>query len=336
MVGRNNQGKTNFLEAIYVGFHGKSFREKKRSPLIAFDASQATIGIEGSVDETPFRAYFRMTREEEIQFYLNSQPVKSFKSISDAVRVSYFSSDVIRLFQDSPDVRRQVIDQCCIQTVSGASTLLMRFSRAMSQKNRLLKDDCPDEQLSVWNETISDLGAQVIQLRRSIFSKIQETLQPIVFSVFPNLKDLHLVYRPNGILEVNAPLETLKQNLMDRMTECAEKERVLGHGVVGPHRDDFEILIGDQMLFHHFSRGINRSMAYLFKLSVMDLVVRLRGGTPFLLLDDVFAEIDSENKRLLLNVSFPNRAGIYASVDSCDRCHFESTFVMQEGELVRG
>ena len=188
--------------------------------------------------------------------------------------------------------------------------MLKQYEKQLRQKNKYLKQEVIDDKvLMVYNDILLDLGVKLYELRLKALDDISKRLRDTVKQIPAFLDfDISITYLAQRIKNCSEYAKEFANNLRNDK----EKERILGYSLTGPHRDDYCLTVNQRSCYDHFSRGINRSMAILFKKTLCDL---LSGDSHDIiyLLDDVFAEIDNENSEMLMTILRKNTQVFYAT-----------------------
>ncbi|MSR88256.1 MAG: DNA replication/repair protein RecF [Candidatus Margulisbacteria bacterium] len=310
--GDNNQGKSNLLESIYFLTTGKSPREEVLKNLIGFHKSEALLGADFESDSGLHRVYLKLSSDGVRQSMVNNVVVRSFTQLSKLICVSYVSADLIRVFQDSPEGRRHFLDGFCALYFSEYGSLLKKYKRVISQKNRLLKT-CPElESFLVWNRQLCLLSKTVYEFRIEALNVLSDVVNGLAFNFVSGSVSLKYVIR--GYDNEYMSSEGYFDWLLEKVNDSFVKERTLGYSLYGAHRDDFYIEIDGKKLMTFFSRGINRVMSILIYVSELIILNKKGSLFPILLLDDALAELDFKIKEGLLKLMGNYTQLFYASV----------------------
>lgn len=336
LFGRNNQGKTNFLEAVYFLCQGNSFRESAITHLIRFDKPQAIVGGIFSQTDHHAKCYAKITSDGKKQFVLDDKPVHSLTQLRRRFPVDYISADIIAIFQQSPEFRRKVLDRFCSIFFSEYPLELKNYEKILKQKNTLLKQNVRPSELIVWNRQLCHYSARIVQKRVEALRLIRDSLSvfaaeiDILFS-----KELIIAYCYFGNISSEVDITAYEKELSEKLTANTEKEKSAGFSLYGCHRDDFFVEIDKKSLFSFYSRGINRLFAILFKLSELELLKNKFDRYPLLLLDDTFAEMDKTKKQDMITLMGRKTRLFYASVLDEDRALFNGSdyFMIENGKL---
>lgn len=338
ICGRNNQGKTNFLESLYYLGNGVSPVDVEHAHLVRFDSESATIGGDVGDGDDSFRVYFKIDSNGERSGMLDGATLKQLRMLRKRVSVEFLSADVIRIFQDYSDHRRKDLNRFCSTIFSEYADIEKRYSRVLRQKNQLIKKRGASSQVNLWNQQLLQLAYPLLKYRLDALQLITLELQPLLHHFNSDFNTLNMPYLAKELVNWDKDIDLYIECLSASFERVLEKEYHVGYSLAGPHRDDFGIELNGRNLFDFFSRGINRSVAVLLKVAQLGVLRREYGGFPVLLLDDTFAEIDRQNKAELFDIIKPLTQLFYVSVDPED-CQFfgkDACWVMEDGCLKNG
>lgn len=293
ICGENAQGKTNILEAIWLFSGMKSFRTSK-------DTFFIKIGEEKAVIETDFN-YGGCENNIKIEFcenkktaFFNGKKLNSVTNLAGNFNSFIFSPVDLSLIKDSPSVRRKFLDISIGQLYPKYIEILKNYTRAVIQRNKILKDYKYDKTLSImfdiFEKEISENGKKIIEYRKKYIDLLQKYFSDIYSGISSGKGKTEIKYIVNfeGDLE-----EELKNN--------REKDSVLGITSVGPHRDDIEFLINGLSARNFGSQGQQRSIALSLKFASAEVTKEINGEYPVCLLDDVLSELDPKRQNYILN-----------------------------------
>ncbi len=291
ITGANGSGKTSLLEAVYISLQGTSFRGsdgdllQKESPWWKIDVvlnDQQTRTIKYDPAKTPSRK----------QFVIDS---KTTARIPAKLKhpVVLFDPDDLRLLHGSPTRRRQFIDRFISQLNPLYGPALRKYERAMKQRNNLLKSAyISDDQLFAWNIALAEHGAYIIEQRIAFIEQINQNLSGLYQSIAGTHDEVSIHYSHTFVGDI-------KQKLLNELHAHAERDRYLGNTSVGPHRHDVIFQINTSPALSTASRGEARTIVLALKFLEVDIIERLTGKQPIILLDDVFSELDASRQKLL-------------------------------------
>ena len=293
LVGNNGQGKTNWLEAIYILSTTKSFKTARPQEAIRFDHDLAII--RGDVQ-----------RSEEIvhQLQVALQPNSKILSVNGKKETQHeylgelhavvFNSDTIDIVRGHPDTRRRFLDDAIVSLHPPFIQTFTDYSRVIKQKNSLLQtardSQSPIEKVTAmlepWNEQLAVLAARIHRGRVRVVERLNEVLEERL------LGDEVITVRHVSSLEGKGDLSDYEALITERLALRVQAETVAGHALVGPHRDDLEILFDGRDLRKFGSAGQQRSAVLILLLASISVYNATRNEFPLFLLDDLDAELD--------------------------------------------
>lgn len=336
ITGDNNQGKTNFLEAMYFIARLSSPRENDLDVLIQIGCNEAKLGADfNSSDDMMTRVYITLNRERAIQIQVNDQLVKSVVNHRRQFNVGFFNADLIRIFTESPDFRRKDLGQFVSQIKPEYIDLVSKYQRVIRQRNTALIQGSSEKTMAIWNQQLGILSAEIIEARLQSILALTESLNRLMQPIFPNYAPVEIRYRFHGLDIQNFSKSEYIEKLVSGLSARFHREKDQGVTTLGPHRDDFSMFLNSRELVSYYSRGINRAMAFLWKLAQIDqLWSDNKAGT--LLLDEPFAEIDEHLREKLMKLIDPKHQVVLATIDRDNSKYFESAQVLcvNEGNVI--
>lgn len=326
ICGKNGQGKTNLLEAVWLLTGGKSFRGAKDAELIArdqpFSVLQAqTETSDGQENQIYLTIGGRATPRPGRTAKRNGVDLGRASALAGSFTAVVFEPGNLSLVKGSPEGRRRFLDAALCQLYPGYLAAWRRYARLLTQKNALLKhyDRTPGaaQMLDVFDEELARYG-QELTLRRMEYMK---RLRPLVTANYRDIsqgsEELELVYQPS--FDEKGLLETLR--------ESRKADLKAGFSTAGPHREDFSVLMDGQPAKLFASQGQQRSAVLSLKLAEASCAQEITGEHPVMLLDDVLSELDATRQEYLLTRMRQKQT----IVTACDSSLFHKT----EGELFR-
>lgn len=299
-IGDNGSGKTNIAEAIiYLAFLS-SHRVSQNQPLITLGAEQAIIRAEIAKDDRTLQVDLEINVNKANRARLNQNPVRSQREILGVCRVVYFSPEDLDLVRGEPTNRRDFLDRLLISRSPRLVSVISDYERVVRQRNTLLKTRASQSALIPWNEQLLKLGAELTAERIALV----KSLNPWVSENYANLNEIKpatISYKSstkNLSDDLNQNLELLGARLLE--VQYQEVER--GITLFGPHRDDLHLQLGDFPAKGYASHGESWSMAISLRLGAFNLL-RNEGVEPILILDDVFAELDTSRRLQLMKAT---------------------------------
>lgn len=295
LFGDNAQGKTNILESAYVSATTKSHKGSRDKEMIRFGEEEAHIRTVVCKKEQDFQIDIHLKKNRAKGIAINQVPIKKASDLFGILNIVFFSPEDLNIIKNGPTERRRFLDLELCQLDKIYLSDLTAYNKVLKQRNMLLKDMIfrPDlkDTLSVWDEQLVEYGKRIIRRRQSFIGELYEIIQEIHGKLSGDRELLAIKYEPS--------VESIF--FEDELFRASERDRKLCQTSVGPHRDDISFLIGDIDIRKYGSQGQQRTAALSLKLSEIELVKKLIGDTPVLLLDDVLSELDSNRQNYLLN-----------------------------------
>lgn len=293
IYGENGQGKTNWLEAIYLLATTKSFKTQRLQEAIKFDEELALVRgivrqsehIERSLQvalQGNTKTLSVNNKKETIQRYLGE------------LHAVVFNSDELEIVRGTPEARRKFLDGGIVSIYPPFVQTLADYNRVVRQKNSLLQSaqeggfslDKTAEMLEPWNEQLVALASRIHKARVRYVERLNETLQKKLFG-----KE-EITIRYASSLEGKGDLSDYAALLAERLALRVQAELVAGHALIGTHRDDLDILFDGYDLRKYGSSGQQRSALLILQIAVLSVFHSQNNEYPLFLLDDIDAELD--------------------------------------------
>ena len=291
--GENAQGKTNIIEAIFLGSMGKSFRAKKDSEMIRLGENQATIELEYEKSDRDGKIKINLNRQKSI--YLNGIKIKKLSELLGNIHIVIFTPDDIDILKGGPQNRRKFLDIMISQLRPNYMHLLNLYLKTIEQRNNYLKqikEENKDENLlEIWDEKLAEYSIQICKYRTEYIKKIKNKIEKIHGEITNGKEKLEIEY----LTECKEKTEFL--NLLKQRRKL---DIIKGFTTKGVHRDDFVIYINKKELSTYGSQGQHRTAILSLKLSELNVIYDEIGEYPILLLDDFMSELDSNRRKSLL------------------------------------
>ena len=371
LVGLNGQGKTNLVEAIGYLATLSSHRVSTDQPLVRFGAEQAVI--RGAVirdgRETMLELELNPGRANRAR--LGRSPVSRPRDVLGTLRTVLFAPEDLALVKGDPSERRRFLDDLLVARQPRWAGVRSDYEKALKQRNALLKSAQPllrkgsrrrppsrpaDEPvddarasalhtLDIWNDHLAAVGSQLLYARLRLLRDLGPYLAKAYDEVSAGQSDARVSYRSSLRESAAASLATgevpeidaLRAELLATFEEVRDKEVERGISLVGPHRDDLVLTLGDLPAKGYASHGESWSFALGLKLAAYQLLRHDLGEDPVLILDDVFAELDTgRRERLAAMVADCEQVLITAAVDAdVPKSLVGQTFTVTLGEVSR-
>lgn len=301
LEGKNAQGKTNLLEAIFLCAIGRSPRTKKEKELVKWNENFGKITVEftKSTGNKKIELYLFANQNKAIK--INGVPIKKLGELMGELNAIYFSPDELKLVKESPEERRRFMDIDLCQFDKKYFYTLNKYNKILDQRNRLLKSGNISnikDTISIWNEQLSEQACYIIERRLDLISQLKVWAEKSHYYLTDDSEKMVLEYVGLNIVDK----QELKNTLLKMYDESLDKDINLGFTTVGPHRDDMKIVVNDIDVRHFGSQGQQRTCALSLKLAELEIFKSNLGEYPILLLDDVLSELDINRRKKLLKV----------------------------------
>jgi DNA replication and repair protein RecF len=328
-VGSNGQGKTNLVEAVeYLATLG-SHRVAGDAPLVRAGAERATVRarVQAGVDDPrSLLLELDIVPGRANRAKLNRAPLKRARDLLGALVVVLFSPEDLAVVKGDPSERRRFLDDLLVARWPRFAGIRADYERVLKQRNALLKSlsgrtgrvagaDVAAT-LDTWDEHLSHLGGELVVARIATLTDLAGHVAEAYAAIAPINNEAGATYVSGSALVAEPPLgrDQVAEVLRARMAERRAEEIARGVSLVGPHRDDILLRIGDLPAKGYASHGESWSLACALRLAAFRLL-RSDGIEPVLILDDVFAELDhARRQRLALGIADAQQVLITAAV----------------------
>jgi DNA replication and repair protein RecF len=316
-VGPNGFGKTNLVEALWYSSTLGSHRVATDAPLIRTGAERAVVSTIVVNEGRELAIDVEVNSGRANKARLNRSPVRAAREILGVLRAVLFAPEDLALIRGDPGERRRYLDELATTRRPRIAAVRADYDRVVRQRTALLKsaagarhrgDRGVADTLDVWDGHLAAHGAQLIAARVALVNQLFPEVEKAYQLLAPGSRPASIRYRSGvEVVENEAAAgidsaELFEAALLDALSRRRDAELERGVCLVGPHRDDLELRLGDQVAKGFVSHGESWSMALALRLAAYELL-RADGGDPVLLLDDVFAELDNARRRALANVA---------------------------------
>ena len=330
--GKNAQGKTNLLEAVYMAGTSKSHRSSRDRETIRFGAEEAHIKINFSRRDIPQRIDMHIKKNKSKGIALNGVPIKRASELFGIINIIFFSPEDLSIIKNGPSERRRFTDMELCQLNRIYVHDLISYNSILNQRNKLLKD--PDinnyyVMLDVYDEQLCEFGRHIIDTRESFIERLNETVRKKHALLTGDRERLEIFYEKNVSSD-----EFMSQLKRGRASDIRQHI-----SLCGPHRDDIKFVINGTDIRHFGSQGQQRTAALSLKLAEIELVKEITKDSPVLLLDDVLSELDSDRQRFLLKGIMDVQTLISSTgTDEFinNNFHIDEIFYVDSGKVIRG
>lgn len=288
LLGNNAQGKTNILEAVYLMATLRSFRGVGSSQMVRHGQKGYFVGgkVVGQGDHE-IKMYWSAA---ERSLSLDARPVRKLTEYLGTLRTVVFCTEDLQLVKGSGRNRRRFLDLLLSQTHSGYLPLLQRYTQSLRSRNALLKRPMPDEvALESFTRELVSVGQEVIRLRRELVPKFSPLARLAYRRISNDAEELRIEYQPS-----------VKKDFALELAQNRRREQSYRATLIGPHRDEVQLLLNDRSAAQFGSEGQKRTLATALKMAQAEFLTGIHGAPPILLIDDIMGELDIKRRSGLL------------------------------------
>lgn len=328
--GPNAAGKTNTVEALQLLTSGQSFRHPAPTQLVRDGAESARIDARLEGDGRVLDARLDVVAGRR-QFSRNGKRCQAADMPGELLSV-LFTPDDLALVKRGASVRRDELDDFGRQANRGYANVLTAYQRSVEQRNRLLKDEFPDEALiEAWDASVSLGGATLLHARLRLFARLAARVSEVYGRVSggERLTCDYVCTLGEGVETLTR--DELRDLFYDRLRAGRSEDLRRRQTCVGPHRDDVAFSIEGRDARSFGSQGQQRTVALAVKMAEVALAEELLGSRPLLLLDDVMSELDEARRDAVMSYV---RAGIQTVVTTTNLGYFSSE-LLDAAEVIR-
>lgn len=301
ICGKNAQGKTNILEAVYLFSVGKSHRTYHDNELVKFGADKSKIKIVFDFSERECNAEIEIFKNKRKIISVNDILIKKNSLLIGKFNVVYFGPEYLSLVQGGPKLRRRNLDILISQLRPNYFSFVTDLKRIVESKNALLKGNNVNmTMLEILNERLSSVSAEIIKYRFEFISRIEKIANKIQSEISGGTENLKMNYISSVGGVESLSKEEIKEALKDKLKSNEKREIEQKECLVGPQREDVEFLINDLNAKLYASQGQQKTVALVHKISEVELINEEIGEYPVLLLDDIMSELDKKRQKYIL------------------------------------
>jgi DNA replication and repair protein RecF len=322
-VGPNGYGKTNLIEALWYSATLGSHRVASDTPLVRTGALSSVVSTIVVNDGRELAVDLEITAGRANKGRLNRSPVRNTREILGVLRAVLFAPEDLALVRGEPGERRRYLDELATTRRPRIAAVRADYDKVLRQRTALLKtassarysprgsgDRGVLETLDVWDGHLATHGSQLIAARVELVNLLSPEVEKAYQLLAPASRPASIAYRSSvELIDTEAAgshgadsAAYFEAALLEALSRRRNAEIERGVCLVGPHRDDLELRLGEQPAKGFASHGEAWSMALSLRLAAYELL-RSEDTDPVLLLDDVFAELDSARRSALAAVA---------------------------------
>ena len=308
--GKNAQGKTNIIEAIFLCGLGKSFRTKKDIEMIKLNEENAMIEVKYEKSDRDGKIKIELKNKKNI--YLNEIKIKKLSELLGNLNIVIFTPDDINILKGGPQNRRKFLDIMISQLRPNYMHILSLYLKVIEERNKYLrqiKEENKDENLlEIWDEKLSEYAVNIYIYRKEFIEKIINKIKDIHKNITNGEENIEIEY----ISECNN-----KEKYLELLKQRRKLDIIKGFTTKGIHRDDFNVYINGKDIKIYGSQGQNRTAMLSLKLAELQVIYDEIGEYPILLLDDFMSELDKNRRKNFLE-SIKNTQVIITGTEKLD------------------
>lgn len=296
-IGDNAQGKTNILESIYYCGFAKSHRTSRDKELINWDSERAFISLSVGKDRLDKRIDIGILKDGKKAISVNSIKINKIGELFGTFNVVMFSPEDLKIVKESPGIRRKFMDMELCQLNTTYYYNLVQYNKVINERNVLLKGrNLSEEMLDVYDEQLINYGEYIIKERLIYIDKLNKYSKDIHKEITLGKEEIEFKYQ-SSIKNFN----DIKSDFYEQLKKSRKKDIDKRISTIGPHRDDFIVLINNVDAKSFGSQGQQRTAVLTMKFSSLNIIKEINREYPVLLLDDVLSELDFNRKRYVLS-----------------------------------
>lgn len=320
IIGKNGMGKTNLLDAVYYLSFCKSATNAIDSQNILHDRDFFVVqGFYETDEGEPEEVYCGLKRRQKKQFKRNKKEYSRLSDHIGLIPLVMVSPADSWLIAGGSEERRRFIDVVISQFDREYLEALIRYNKALLQRNSLLKADVePEEELMlVWEEMMAASGETVYAKRKAFIDEFIPVFQSYYSYISQDREQVSLSYESHAA----------KGNLLEQLKEVRQRDRILGYSTRGIHKDDLIMQLGDFPIKREGSQGQNKTYLIALKLAQFEFLKRTGSRTtPIVLLDDIFDKLDASRVEQIVKLVAGDSFGQIFVTDT-NRDHWIKSYV---------
>ncbi|MFI1649078.1 DNA replication/repair protein RecF [Streptomyces avidinii] len=349
-VGPNGQGKTNLVEAIgYLATLG-SHRVSSDAPLVRMGADRAVIRAAVTQGERQQLVELELNPGRANRARINRSSQVRPRDVLGIIRTVLFAPEDLALVKGDPGERRRFLDELVTARSPRMAAVRSDYERVLKQRNTLLKSAAMARRhggrsldlstLDVWDQHLARVGAELLAQRLDLIATLLPLADKAYEQLAPGGGPLGLAYRSSAGEPVDSGTartrEALYEVLLAALADVRKQEIERGVTLVGPHRDDLLLRLGELPAKGYASHGESWSYALALRLASYELL-RSEGSEPVLILDDVFAELDTRRRERLAELVAPGEQVLVTAAvdDDVPGVLVGTRFAVSGGEVTR-
>lgn len=308
LSGDNAQGKTNFIEAVYVAACLKSFRAQRSAELVRLGAGEARLRADIEVGGSPRRLEVLLHRGGR-RALLDGKGVRSGTAyLEGGFNVVLFTPDDVQLPRGSPAERRRLLDRAVTNIWPAYLAVGREYHKTLQSRNRVLRDASRytrselQGMLAAYDEQLGEKGARVVAARQRFLTRLGPRFSDVFHELCGGATAGSLRYVcPPALEQAGGSVGSIGRALREELARALKTDRARQTTTVGPHTHDLEFRLDGRATRSLASQGQHRALVLAFKITQVVDAFETHGDYPVLLLDDVSSELDPDRNRFLFD-----------------------------------
>lgn len=307
--GKNGAGKTTVLESISVLAHSRSFRTHKTQHLVQYNESAFTLFGEIISTQGSNNIGIQRSKNAKNIVKINGRTAKTAGELAMVLPLKVVDSHSFDLLEGSASSRRKVLDWLVFHVEPKFKLAWQAYSQCIKQRNSLLKDEnTRREDLVVWDRQLSALAIEIDGYRQQTLDVLADKFRELVdqTEIAVNSQVVKLTYTAGWRIptapiprEAEVDVKTAANLLFNELSNCFARDKQLKRTTIGPHRSDFQVMIGKVQAVELLSRGQQKSIITALHIAQAHVLKECVGTIPVFLLDDMMSELDPINAQSL-------------------------------------
>ena len=334
--GKNAQGKTSLLEALYYSTTGISFKTKKTLELIQYEKSEFinSITYEDYISTNKIAVRFKNIVGAKKEFFFNKKKISQTDFYGRVNIIAYIPEDII-LVNGSPKNRRDFFDIEISQIDREYLSNLKKYDKLLKIRNKYLKEgNTKKEEYKIYESEFINFAARIIHTRMEYVKNLSRVLNLQYRKLFNLEQELTLKYETftdEKLLKMD--IESIKKIFEKEIERKRFQEEKYRFSLIGPHKDDYKFLLNGYEAKISASQGEKKSIIFSLKLSEIEIIKKNKKENPVIIIDDITSYFDKDRRNSILEFFLKNE--IQVLISSTDKLDIVAkNFYIEKGKVI--
>lgn len=332
--GKNAQGKTSILEAIYFAALGISFRTRKAAEILKYETKKfgTFMEYEDEIGKSSLSVKYIHSALGQKSFFINSKRRTQSDFFGNVNIIVYIPEDII-ILNGGPKNRRSFFDLEISQYDKSYLENLKNFNKLLKIRNKFLKEkNTNNVEYKIYNQNYISYAAKIIKSRLDYVAKIGKILSELYKELFKIEDELKLFYRSLSKINKNSSLKEIEELIKENLQNVQANEERYGYTLIGPQKDDYLFSLNGKDASFSASQGEKKSIIFSLKLAELELIKANKSEYPIVLIDDITSYFDINRRKAVLDFLMKNKVQVIIS--STDLLNIEANnFYVEKGEI---